>query len=439
MLNHATCNNANHAPVPVGTVNDVAEAVFRGLLQLDERLVGRRLVHLTASVVHLFDFAGHFRCTGIAFFHQQVHHPLRVVHASGGIDARPQREADVADGLRRLVNVCGAHQREDARSLTFAQLPQSLGGHDAVFAFEIDQIRTDTDGHKVEFLVDATFGQVHAVRKGLKQLECHPATGQFLERIRAIAALGVQDREGFREGVFRQMVVAHDDVDAAFGCPWLTLLVGTALIPFALAGVILVFAYNWPLKHFGLGEPTVIMVWGPLMVGGGYLSITGAWSWAVAWASLPYAIGATIVLFGKHIDKIAEPVRTLPKLLGRKLAKATAATALICQHVASLLLVRAGILPAACLLSLVALPFETRAAVRILLTEEPPAEKPSSDVSYRGSILPFVPAKAWPLWYVAVAGWQAVVYGYWFTLGLVMHDQISHAVIAALNLFGIGY
>ena len=37
---------------------------------------------------------------------------------------------------------------------------------------------------------------------------------------------------------------------------WLTLLVGQVLIPFALAGVVLVFAYNWPLKHFGLGEPT---------------------------------------------------------------------------------------------------------------------------------------------------------------------------------------
>ena len=43
---------------------------------------------------------------------------------------------------------------------------------------------------------------------------------------------------------------------------WLTLLVGQVLIPFALAGVVLVFAYNWPLKHFGLGEPTVIVVWG---------------------------------------------------------------------------------------------------------------------------------------------------------------------------------
>ena len=89
MLNHATCNNANYASVPVGTVNDIAEAVFRGLLQLDERLVCRGLVYLPSSVVHLFDFAGHFRRTGITFFHQQVHHPLRVVHASGGIDSRP--------------------------------------------------------------------------------------------------------------------------------------------------------------------------------------------------------------------------------------------------------------------------------------------------------------------------------------------------------------
>ena len=108
---------------------------------------------------------------------------------------------------------------------------------------------------------------------------------------------------------------------------WLTFLVGPSLIPFALAGVVLVFAYNWPLKHFGLGEPTVIVVWGPLMVGGGYLSITGVWSWAVAWASLPYAIGATIVLFGKHIDKIPwdrpRGVRTLPVLLGHQWARWT--------------------------------------------------------------------------------------------------------------------
>ena len=166
-------------------------------------------------------------------------------------------------------------------------------------------------------------------------------------------------------------------------------------IPAGLAATLL---YTPLAKPCALGELLVYLVWGPAMVGGGYAATAGVHSSSVTWlASLPLGLGAFAMIFGKHIDKIAEPVRTLPKLLGHKLAKATAATALIGQHVASLLLVRAGILPAACLLSLASLPFETRAAVRILLTEEPPAEKPSSDVSYRGSMLPFVPAKAWPL------------------------------------------
>ena len=61
--------------------------------------------------------------------------------------------------------------------------------------------------------------------------------------------------------------------------------------------------YTWPLKYIGLGELAVIIVWGPLMIGGGYYVITGQWSWKVVLASLPYALGPTTVIFGKHIDK----------------------------------------------------------------------------------------------------------------------------------------
>jgi 1,4-dihydroxy-2-naphthoate octaprenyltransferase len=32
-----------------------------------------------------------------------------------------------------------------------------------------------------------------------------------------------------------------------------------------LAGIFFVLAYTWPLKHLGLGEPAVLLVWGPLM------------------------------------------------------------------------------------------------------------------------------------------------------------------------------
>ena len=58
------------------------------------------------------------------------------------------------------------------------------------------------------------------------------------------------------------------------------------------------------LKHHGLGEPGVFIVWGPLMIGGTFFVATGTipgWVWI---ASLPYAILVTTVLFGKHIDKI---------------------------------------------------------------------------------------------------------------------------------------
>ena len=82
---------------------------------------------------------------------------------------------------------------------------------------------------------------------------------------------------------------------------------GPLVIAFALAGLFISVFYVAPpirLKHIGLGEPGVFIVWGPLMVGGTFFVATGqlpGWVWL---ASLPYAILVTTVLFGKHIDKI---------------------------------------------------------------------------------------------------------------------------------------
>src|SRR4030095_6299212 len=76
------------------------------------------------------------------------------------------------------------------------------------------------------------------------------------------------------------------------------------------------------LKHPGLGEPGVFVVWGPLMIGGTYFVTTGAlpaWVWV---ASIPYALVVTTVLIGKHVDKYeqdsARGIHTLPLLLGRE-------------------------------------------------------------------------------------------------------------------------
>jgi 1,4-dihydroxy-2-naphthoate octaprenyltransferase len=106
---------------------------------------------------------------------------------------------------------------------------------------------------------------------------------------------------------------------------------GPLVVAFALGGLFISVFYVAPpirLKHIGLGEPGVFVVWGPLMVVGTFFVATGqipAWAWV---ASLPYAILVTTVLFGKHIDKIEadrkKGVRTMPVILGERRARLVA-------------------------------------------------------------------------------------------------------------------
>ena len=103
---------------------------------------------------------------------------------------------------------------------------------------------------------------------------------------------------------------------------------GPLVIVFALAGLFVSVFYVAPpirLKHHGLGEPGVFLVWGPLMIGGTFLAATGTIAPWVLVVSIPYALIVTAVLFGKHIDKIEADtklgVRTLPVILGESRAR----------------------------------------------------------------------------------------------------------------------
>ncbi|MEE2788193.1 MAG: prenyltransferase [Myxococcota bacterium] len=169
---------------------------------------------------------------------------------------------------------------------------------------------------------------------------------------------------------------------------------GAAILPFFGIGLALVLGYNWPLKHFGLGEPTVVLVWGPLMIGGGYLSLTGEWSWTVAAISLPYAIGPTMVLFGKHTDKIPwdEPrgVRTLPVLIGHKAARYAVISLLVAQYIIVITLVIAGVLHWCSALVALSLPFAAQLVT--IYRQASPTERPAH-----------LPEDVWPLWYAAYA------------------------------------
>lgn len=203
---------------------------------------------------------------------------------------------------------------------------------------------------------------------------------------------------------------------AALACGGYLLAVSGPLTGvFVAVGAGCLLFYTWPLKHIGLGEPVVLLVWGPCMIGGGYYVVAGEWSWDVLTVSLVYALGVTAVLFGKHIDKIPYDrkigVHTLPVLLGERGARRAVQGMLVVQYVAVGYLVATGALGWPLLLVLVALP---RLVLVWKVFERPkPAACPAS-----------YPESAWPLWFVSHAFVHNRRFGSLFLVGLIVDTTI---------------
>ncbi len=175
-------------------------------------------------------------------------------------------------------------------------------------------------------------------------------------------------------------------------------------------GIIFVLFYTWPLKYIALGELTVLIVWGPLMIGGGYYVITGAWDWNVVIASLPYALGVTGVIFGKHIDKYEADkerrIHTFPVLIGEKPARYILVGMLILQYLLVIYLVFTGFFSPVMLAVLLAL-FTFR-RIGPMFKAPKPAEKPADF------------PEVWPNYFVAAAFIHNRNFGIVFLLALIV-------------------
>jgi len=191
--------------------------------------------------------------------------------------------------------------------------------------------------------------------------------------------------------------------------------VGPLVIVFALAGLFLSVFYVAPpfnLKRIGLGEVDVFLTWGPLMLGGTYLVATGTIPLWVLVLSIPYALLVTSVLFGKHIDKI-EPdralgIRTLPVILGERLARRTGQALMIAFYPLVLLAVLAGWVGPWVLLAVLAIPELVRT---LRFYNQPKPDAPP----------PWYPARGWPLWFVGFAFRHVRLAGGLLTLGLLLN------------------
>jgi 1,4-dihydroxy-2-naphthoate octaprenyltransferase len=182
---------------------------------------------------------------------------------------------------------------------------------------------------------------------------------------------------------------------------------------FGIGAFILLF-YTYPLKYFAIGELSIFLIWGPMMIGGVYFVLTGIWSWMVVLASIP--IGATVVTInlGKHTDKLREDkakgVYTLPVLVGETAARYITMFAILLAYGVTLylvfvsrfftpvmLIVFFAIKPARTALQRFSKPRPT----------EPPAGYP-----------------IWPRWFSTVCFIHNIAFSNFFVLGLILHTLI---------------
>jgi len=188
---------------------------------------------------------------------------------------------------------------------------------------------------------------------------------------------------------------------------------------FLALGVFFVLFYTWPLKYIALGEISVLLVWGPLMIGGGYYVITGSWSWMVVLASLPYALGVTGVIFGKHIDKYEmdkeRNIHTLPVVIGERNARITLVAMLILQYVLTFGLLVMGFYTL--VMAAVVLAIPTLRRIWPMFRAPKPDEKPAD--------YPDV----WPNYFVAAAFIHNRSFGIWFMLGLIVDSILKVTIL----------
>jgi len=162
-----------------------------------------------------------------------------------------------------------------------------------------------------------------------------------------------------------------------------------------------------------MGEISVLAVWGLLMIGGGYYVMTRIWNWNVVAASIPYVLGVTTVIFGKHIDKVKidkdKKIFTLPVLIGEKAARYSVLAMMLLPYLITIVLIITKFFTPVMLIVVMAIP--------TFLKTYPAYLKPKPDI--RPSDFPDGQG-GWPLYFAPMAFVNNRAFGIWFLMGLII-------------------
>ena len=175
-------------------------------------------------------------------------------------------------------------------------------------------------------------------------------------------------------------------------------------------------------RKLGFGELAVLLVSGPIMIGGGFAMITGQLSTNVMLASLPYGLGVMTILVGKHIDQIdfdsGRNIHTLPVVIGEKIARVLNIAAICAIYAIIAALIGFGRLTPFAAIVVFALPRAVRAIT--LMSRPRPTSPPHGYIG-------------WPLWYHRACLGHNRLFGWAYIGGLA-----GGAVWHALTWTGVG-
>jgi 1,4-dihydroxy-2-naphthoate octaprenyltransferase len=100
---------------------------------------------------------------------------------------------------------------------------------------------------------------------------------------------------------------------------------GWPILAIGAAGVLAGLAYTAPpfnYKYHAMGELSVFLMWGPLMVEGAYFVQRQAFSLNALWVSIPFGVLVALVLLANNIRDILydrdKGIQTIPILVGRR-------------------------------------------------------------------------------------------------------------------------
>jgi 1,4-dihydroxy-2-naphthoate octaprenyltransferase len=178
-------------------------------------------------------------------------------------------------------------------------------------------------------------------------------------------------------------------------------------------GAFFVLFYTWPLKYIAMGEIAVLLVWGPLMIGGGYYVLAHHWDWNVILASVPYVLGVTTVIFGKHIDKIKldkeKNIHTLPVVLGEQNSRYVVIGMMVLSYILTIGLILTKYFTPVMLIVLFAIPSLQRTVA--LYLKPRPDERPEGFPDGQGG---------WPLYFAPIGFANNRSFGGLFMIGLLI-------------------